>query len=432
MSHSGIGIYVLSTYPDYLPLGIIITSSDDANLLCTGLRLLHNLLGSEIFGGNTEGPKVCLIDDCTVELAAINELWTNVKCYLSSFHMLQSVWRRLTSSKHNIPHELHDSFYDIFKKLMNSGDEQEYNTFYQEALTEAQNFSSYRKYLDHYCQKRHKWVLCFRESSLEENLDRSEVVMKFFQDKIFQRARLFNMEQLVDYVLTTFVRYYELHLVEAASFRSNKFGLGKMIEMPPLHLIEKIIQHNNYLAFVPDDDLENLLYVVNIETLICSCPKSTKGFLCKHSEWTCSVFNSENFNSKFSETSARTLFYKIATGSDPPLEFFETSDIDCASTELAVIEEATDFDINYHISQEYINEQTSSDEALREGQEIIQQINLQMNTFLAASPHEVLTALKVMSEQISQYNTASSFASACHSFGKGMSFTLTKYIADCY
>ncbi|XP_026063184.1 uncharacterized protein LOC113046574 isoform X1 [Carassius auratus] len=79
-----------------LPLGIVITQSEDEKTIVEGLELLKSLLKNDAFGGRGEaGPHVFLTDDSKAEKGAIAQVFPEAAQLLCIFHLLQAVWRWL-------------------------------------------------------------------------------------------------------------------------------------------------------------------------------------------------------------------------------------------------------------------------------------------------------------------------------------------------
>ncbi|KAJ8980957.1 hypothetical protein NQ317_001221 [Molorchus minor] len=79
--HDGSRIFVLLTHSEVggLPLGVIITSSE--RVIQKGQKFALQMIQIQ---------------------SAIKTVWTNSKCLLCIFHLLQSIWRWLLKGKNNI------------------------------------------------------------------------------------------------------------------------------------------------------------------------------------------------------------------------------------------------------------------------------------------------------------------------------------------
>ncbi|KAL1246500.1 hypothetical protein QQF64_034634 [Cirrhinus molitorella] len=78
-----------------LPLGIVITQSEDEKTIIEGLELLKSLLKNDAFGGRGEaGPRLFLTnnsDESKAEKGAIGQIFPEATQLLCIFHLLQAV-----------------------------------------------------------------------------------------------------------------------------------------------------------------------------------------------------------------------------------------------------------------------------------------------------------------------------------------------------
>ena len=94
-------VFVLLTHSPAgaLPLGLIITESEEEQVIFEGLELLKTLLGPEAFyhRGNN-GPAVFLTDDSTAERNALKTSFPRAERILCTFHVLHALWRWLQAN----------------------------------------------------------------------------------------------------------------------------------------------------------------------------------------------------------------------------------------------------------------------------------------------------------------------------------------------
>lgn len=84
-----------------LPLGVLITSSESENILTHGFQLLKDLFPpSAFFGRHEKVPKIIMTDDAEAERKALHNEYQESTLLLSSFHILQAIWRFLWDTNH--------------------------------------------------------------------------------------------------------------------------------------------------------------------------------------------------------------------------------------------------------------------------------------------------------------------------------------------
>lgn len=72
-----------------LPLGVILTPSEDEATILEGLQLRE-----EAFAGRSQaGPHLIITDDCIAERGALGKAFPGARLLLYTFHLLQAVWR---------------------------------------------------------------------------------------------------------------------------------------------------------------------------------------------------------------------------------------------------------------------------------------------------------------------------------------------------
>jgi hypothetical protein len=84
-----------------LPLGIVITSGESANIIHKAMSVLSTLFPEEAFYGQGS-PANVITDDSAAERDGLRRVWPNTKLFLCIFHFLQSMWRWLLSTDNKI------------------------------------------------------------------------------------------------------------------------------------------------------------------------------------------------------------------------------------------------------------------------------------------------------------------------------------------
>lgn len=283
VDRDGSRIFVLLTDSECgaLPLGLIITTSESVQAIKCGLQILRDLLRGTIFGGHEEGPKVFMTDDSLAEQKAIKETWPQVKCLLCIFHVLQAVYRWLSRLKNGIPKAQQTKIYKDFRNILYSNNIDEMLKKYELAVENAKMYPNYLNYLNTYWwPKKESWVKAYRNGWLINNNhtnNYSEATIRQIKDKIFSRIKAFNVVQMVDFMMTKFEKYNERKLLDASSNRLKTNPLYKQIKMPSTEILQRIIKLDENIIAVPSEGNQNLMYLVNMEVLFCSCTEGITG-----------------------------------------------------------------------------------------------------------------------------------------------------------
>lgn len=412
VDRDGSRIFILSTTSECgsLPLAIIITSSETCDLVSAGLLLLKEIMGDTIFYGNIEGPKIFMTDDSAVGRAAIESLWPKSTCLLSIFHVLQSVWRWLIKSKNGIKECDQQKLFIEFRNIMYASNETECQKAYEIASISSTRYPKYYPYLNEYWERRTLWALCYRNCLCREHNTNniSEAVMRLLQETIFERVKGFTLVQMIDFMLTKFVSFYERRLLDSADDRTKDNFVHYAITLPPPELIERIQCLSDTLRLVPSENNSSVSYIVNTEVLVCTCNQGRLRHICKHIYWICCLIESDDFIKKIDNEAIRKKFYFIATGNSDV--YIQNKTV--LSFSLSNCNSSNDITFTDEIDE-------NVDEVCTQGNEIINDIKEEFSQYLNRSPVEVIEALKSFKANLKRIQTVAGFTSACYSFNKG-------------
>lgn len=121
-----------------LPLGIIITQSEESQVISQGLDTLKSLLPEDAFSGRgMDGPQVFITDDSRAERSAIQRAFPQATLLLCIFHVLQAVWRWLWKREHGIAMTDRKPLLGVVKQIMYAKVENEAQGFYEQAMKSA-------------------------------------------------------------------------------------------------------------------------------------------------------------------------------------------------------------------------------------------------------------------------------------------------------
>ena len=86
-----------------LPLGFMVLSGKDEELIAEGLEELKKLLPKKAFFKRGEkGPTLVMTDDDDATINAIQKVWPDAQCLLCTWHNVQAVFRWLHDGKHSV------------------------------------------------------------------------------------------------------------------------------------------------------------------------------------------------------------------------------------------------------------------------------------------------------------------------------------------
>ena len=183
-----------------LPLATLVTTREDAKTIEFALNLLKSVLPSHAFYGRgpAVGPVLGMTDDCESERPALVAAWPGITLLLCQFHLLQALWQWLWSGKHKIEKEDRAPLLTMFRKLVYSDTENEFN----EAEKQLKNHALYKKYQafkDHIEQdvlpRKDIWSLLYR---IKEKLPTSSVNTTNYVESSFRwtKESQFNRQSL--------------------------------------------------------------------------------------------------------------------------------------------------------------------------------------------------------------------------------------------
>ena len=167
--------------------------------------------------------------------------------------------------------------------------------------------------------------LCGPESSAQIHafVDRTPTTivsaMRILKDKIFERTRAFNIVQMTDFLVHRLSRYYEMKLLDAA--HNRLLSLSKFLKFSP-RANESIVQHPNETdVFIVDSSTGVGSYSVDTLACTCTCVVGVNGKPCKHQFWVAQAKELDMFTLTPRTMSMRTMWFKLATGKEPPVHW---------------------------------------------------------------------------------------------------------------
>lgn len=145
--------------------------------------------------------------------------------------------------------------------------------------------------------------------------------MRVVKDLVLQRARAYNVCQLLVLLCEKLECYYRLRARSA--FKLENSRLLPSIATPPLHLAAEIIPLDSDQYRVPSETQPHIKYTVDLAAGMCTCLAGQSGSLCKHQQWCVSMFAVKTLKTVLTpDSELRNTFYKIACGKDAPPGLF--------------------------------------------------------------------------------------------------------------
>lgn len=272
-----------------VPLGSVLVTDDNVDILTVGFQLLKELLPDKAFGGNgTQGPHILLIKDSDNQKKALNSVWPASDVIVCIFRILQSMWEWLWCEKQNIlsDHRLYLLY--LLKTVLFASTESDMTTKYQVLCSDsiALQYPSYLHLLERLLQRCHLWALCFHKLlPLRDANNYYEAAVRAMKDKIFEQVKSFNFIQLLNYLVTRIDLYYESKFLRILQEKTEHIFLTYFPDTIPPHIVNNIKQIAGSYYVVPSENGDDKFYTIDAELNSCSCPSGLKGALCIHQHW---------------------------------------------------------------------------------------------------------------------------------------------------
>ena len=329
--HCRIFIVLTHSCAGGVPLGVFITTSESTEVITAGINLLKDLLPSNAFFGRGEkGPLVCMTDDSSAERSALQKCFPDMTLLLCTFHLLQAVWRYLWDAKNRVIKQDRPRLLGFFKAMVYADSEASLLAAYETLRSDpvAQKYEGFLAHTKDIFERRKEWAICLRnELPMRGNHTNNyaEAAMRVLKDKVFVRAKAFNVIQLLDFMLTRFEGYYERRFIDVANSRLD-MNLSKRY-MPQSNKIER--SHVNKLSettySVKSETKEDVTYFVDNAFGLCTCYIGKTGAPCKHQHAVVKFFGVDSITAvPVTSTVLRDLLFQLATGTKAPDGWFQT------------------------------------------------------------------------------------------------------------
>ena len=209
-----------------LPLGVIILPSEAQDTITAGLKLYNGLLPADAYFGRSsaQGPEVCMSDDCSSLRAALHCVYPSSTLLLCAFHLLQAMWRWLWDGRHGVMKEDRPVLLGLVRCMLYAESVEDLERRYTTAKENptGQRYPEYLVHLASVYDRKEVWALCYRAAAPTRGNNTNnfcEAAMRILKDRILCRLKAFNLNQLLDFMLTRLEHYYERRLVDVANNR---------------------------------------------------------------------------------------------------------------------------------------------------------------------------------------------------------------------
>jgi hypothetical protein len=313
-----------------LPLGIVVSTSDEETALIEGFELLKTLFPIDAFYGRGEsGPQYFMTDDCATERNALTAAFPLSLSLLCQHHVLWAAWRWLWSDTSQVETQHRNGLYRLIEDAVRA---QTYEAL-ADAFTKvhydetANQYGEFIAYVDQLLEKSTLWASCYRQDDSLRNLNTDNTVetsVRIVKDKIFKRLKAFNLVHLVDFAMTKMEQYFERRLISIANGRLDKLKQTRSFPKDGKIILENVWRVQPDVIMVPKDAFSTAAYYVNATSWICSCPEGSNGAPCGH-QWAALIkYQIECvYILPITNLATRKLFMYIASGiEDLPPDLF--------------------------------------------------------------------------------------------------------------
>ena len=316
-----------------LPLGVIITPSEDTATLTKALHLFNALLDASCFyGRGTSGPAIFMTDDATAERQALSAVYPEATCLLCVFHILQAHWRYLWNAQNNVLQRNRQHLFHLLKDMVYADSSETLQSRYETAVNDSVVESSDRvkARMQSLYERRREWALCERTGlPIRGNHTNNycESAMRVLKDHVLQRTKAFNLQQLMDFIVTRFDNHYQRRLLDVANNRLDFVRTSRFLPGTAVIPVEKIQQLSDNMFTMPSQTDCNVNYTVDMFLGYCTCHVGNTGGPCKHQSAVIHAFKLSSCNIlPIYDPAGRRLLHQVAVGDSatPPEDWFQS------------------------------------------------------------------------------------------------------------
>jgi hypothetical protein len=314
-----------------LPLGVFITTSESQSTVKAALQLLQNMVGDVgFFGQGKRGPQIFMTDDCKAEQGALKEVFPQSATLLCAFHVLQAFWRYVWDSKNGVSLAERPHIFHLVKDMLYANSTMDLETKYEAAVRDdkLKKHPKVLAYVQHMFGRRHLWALCHRKDLLVRGNNTNnfcETGMRVLKDRVLNRTKAFNVQQLIDFVSTRMELYYERRCVDVANnvlyrVQQSRFLLPLNDPVDAL-FIDRVGETDFVVQSTTDPSCH---YTVDMSVGLCTCKEGSTGGPCKHQASIVKQFGIESWNFIPDNPQIKQTLCVIGTGQVKDLSWFKS------------------------------------------------------------------------------------------------------------
>lgn len=269
-----------------IPLGYIITDTQNKDVLIAGLTAYHAVMPAEAFYHQGFPTLIVTSDELKAPLATG---FPNSVFLTGQSDVLKAVWSWLWDDKNGIDVFDRQELFQAFKASMLAiGEDELFENFQQSIvaqLTILQKYENFVTYMSSLWDKREEWASAYRIllfPCVSDTNTSVEIVQRIIGDNILKRAKCFNIPQMFDFLVTQYESYVQKCLANCTSWHFIR-SLVRTV-LPPTGGIDTvmILELQRSLYQVPCEIDSYTSYTVDLDIGICSCEEGSCGTVCQH------------------------------------------------------------------------------------------------------------------------------------------------------
>eukprot|EP00057_Strongylocentrotus_purpuratus_P009221 XP_011663695.1 PREDICTED: uncharacterized protein LOC752725 isoform X2 [Strongylocentrotus purpuratus] len=418
-----------------LPLGVLITTSETQSTISAALDLYKTILPAGCFGGRDAiGPQLFITDDCLAERQALNEAFPQSTLLLCSFHLLQATRRWLWSAANKIPLTERSNHLSHMRRMILAPSEEEADSFLASSMANPKLHKSFKDYLQRAYERKNEWACSYRaELPLISNVANNfcEAAVRVLRDKVLSKTKAFSIAQLADFVSNRLEDYYQRRILDVANGRFDSIPSSKSVVNACDGLTDQDItkiSETEYKVVSPSESETE--YHVNTHVGCCTCNIGRTGGPCKHQAAVVCFHSTPSLNyvPLLTDTNARLLLYRIATGREVAeegwfagLESVPVEELTVHSPNLVPEEMPETRNVNLTAAVDSLlsfnKRKAPHSQIVADVKSRLQSMGSKISDKLDLDPETFLPAVESMLEQFETIKTDSHLQSALHSFG---------------
>jgi hypothetical protein len=428
MDRQNLRVFLLLTHAvsGGVPLGVLILNSEQTACISMGLDLYNSLLPSTCYGGRgVQGPVLFMTDDCAALRSALRAVYPRATLLLCLFHILQAFWRFLWNAKNGVRKDDRAEVFYLLKRMAYAKSLEDLHIIIDEVYSHAkmEKYPQVLHHLEGLVERRKEWALsCRTDLPVRANNTNNfcESAMRVMKDSVLHRTKAYNVQQLLDFILTRFDSHYERRLVDVANNRIDHLQRSRFVPSTSSINAEMIQETGPDCYSVPSERCPEISYTVNMLLDRCTCPQGHTGGPCKHQAAVCVKYKlqSDNFV-PVNDPQARQMLYVIATGrTNLPLSWFSSMRPHCDVTARRTEE-------NQEERQDLDSELRSVTEVTVESRDVkpevtgrIQDVCHKLTRLYASNPAFFELDVVAFCDSADKLNTDSAWQSALRTFAK--------------